>query len=75
MNGMTMVPLLLISITSDNHQVSGESPSYAFLYSLAVLPIISAAKLPSGLQLTEPIIGTKNPLPKLRQGDITTVHF
>ncbi len=33
---MTIVPLRLISITNESHQVAGESPLYASLYKLPI---------------------------------------
>jgi hypothetical protein len=40
MKGTTIVPLLLISITSESHQVLRDRPPYAFLYNEIVWEII-----------------------------------
>jgi hypothetical protein len=37
MNGNTIVPLLLMSITNDSHHIEGENPLYAFLYAVTIL--------------------------------------
>lgn len=40
-----MVPLLLMSITSDNHQVLADKPEYASLYNFLAEVIMAAVKI------------------------------